>query len=105
MSSGAMRRAVYAERDVERGIDPGALDYVLGVPREEDEFTASLDGSDEGEARHEEKGMEGQRANGSTPRGVNGTSTGRSGRDRAHKILESQAKSEIPDDGMWRSLV
>lgn len=73
-SSVAMRKASYAERDRRRAQDPGALD-----------FTAA----DDDEYEEEE-------AN------VAGTYVGDRGRQRALKILE--ARSKIPDSGMWRSL-
>lgn len=102
LSSREVRRAAYAERDVERGIDPGALDYVsmLGVPREEDEFDS---GSPDTEGGDRDR----RNASTSAAKGVNGAGpgAGRSGRDRAQRILESQARSGVPDDGMWRSLV
>ncbi|KAF5393035.1 hypothetical protein D9757_001196 [Collybiopsis confluens] len=113
MSSEAIRRAAYAERDVERGIDPGALDYVAGtsggVDHEDNgdgssSADESVPESIDGEKKKKE-GVEGHDRG--TPRVSNGGRNGTSGRgrDRAHKILESQAKSGVPDDGMWRSLI
>lgn len=72
-SSAAARRASYAERDLRRAFDPGALDFAAV-------------------AEDEEPG---------TP-GEEGEEVGGRGRQRALKIL--QARSELPDEGMWRSL-
>ncbi|KAJ3997773.1 hypothetical protein F5050DRAFT_1568700 [Lentinula boryana] len=78
-SSAALRRTSYADRDAERGVDPGMFDYLLEAHQEEDE--------EDDMANH-------------------GVLNGRSkGRDRAQKILEAQAKSGVPDDEMWRSLI
>ncbi|KAG2013242.1 hypothetical protein CC2G_010175 [Coprinopsis cinerea AmutBmut pab1-1] len=79
-SSTAIRKAVYAERDRERSMDPGLMDFRT---YEEEEDTTSSD-EDEEDARIE--------AYLSTTRG----------RRRALKIL--QARSVLPDSGMWRSL-
>ncbi|KAJ3849384.1 hypothetical protein EV368DRAFT_85607 [Lentinula lateritia] len=105
-SAAALRRASYAERDIERGVDPGMFDYLLAVHHEEDEEDEDqLDGHRDSE--HGENGesatnrSESEDANGSG----RGTTGNRKGRDRAHKILEAQAKSGVPDDEMWRSLI
>ncbi|KAJ3740966.1 hypothetical protein DFH05DRAFT_1404488 [Lentinula detonsa] len=85
-SSAALRRTSYADRDAERGVDPGMFDYLLEAHQEEDE---------------EDDMNEGANVNAS-----HGVLNGRSkGRDRAQKILEAQAKSGVPDDEMWRSLI
>lgn len=96
LSSGTkLRRAAYTERDVQRGIDPGVLDFVMEEqPEDEDE-------DELGEERFAGNGTNGR---GGAVNGVEANGVNR-GRDRAHKILESQAKSGVPDDGMWRSLI
>ncbi|KAF8138844.1 hypothetical protein EV363DRAFT_1314955 [Boletus edulis] len=76
--SATLRRASYAERDRSRSIDPGALDFIAG------------DGE---EAEDEESDVE--------PDNANLADEGR-GRQRAFKIL--QARSKIPEAGMWMSL-
>ncbi|KAF8559458.1 hypothetical protein OG21DRAFT_1493342 [Imleria badia] len=77
-SSSTMRRASYAERDRSRSIDPGALDFIAGDGEE-----AEDDESDE------------------EPSKANVADEGR-GRQRAFKIL--QARSRVPEAGMWMSL-
>jgi hypothetical protein len=77
-SSATLRRASYAERDRSRAIDPGALDFIAGNGEE-----AEDDQSDE------------------EPTKANVADEGR-GRQRAFKIL--QARSKIPEAGMWMSL-
>ncbi|TRM67860.1 hypothetical protein BD626DRAFT_107199 [Schizophyllum amplum] len=74
-SSTARRKQMYGERDRERGLDPGALDFT----GEEDEEESDED----------------------TTRGEDGKSMSR-GKQRALKILESASK--VPEEGMWRSL-
>ncbi|KAF9062231.1 hypothetical protein BDP27DRAFT_296566 [Rhodocollybia butyracea] len=83
LSSGTkLRRAAYTERDVQRGIDPGVLDFVMEEqPEDEDE-------DELGEERFAENGTNGR---GGAVNGVEANGVNR-GRDRAHKILESQAK-------------
>ncbi|KAJ7639357.1 hypothetical protein FB45DRAFT_905382 [Roridomyces roridus] len=79
-SSNAIRTALYQERDQQRAMDPGALDFPVDYGRiveEEENRTAST-----------------SRA-GSVPE------SGR-GNQRALSIL--QARNELPDSGMWRSL-
>lgn len=75
-----MRKASYAERDRRRSMDPGALDF---AEEDEDEYDEDDDGA-------------------AGPGGQPGTYVGERGRQRALKILE--ARSKIPDSGMWRSL-
>lgn len=77
-SSSNLRKASYAERDRSRAIDPGALDFIEGNGEE-----AEDDESDE------------------EPSKANLTDEGR-GRQRAFKIL--QARSKVPEAGMWMSL-
>ena len=77
-SSATLRRASYAERDRSRSIDPGALDFIIGDGEE-----AEDDQSDE------------------EPTKANVADEGR-GRQRAFKIL--QARSKVPEAGMWMSL-
>ncbi|KAJ7129223.1 hypothetical protein C8R44DRAFT_872515 [Mycena epipterygia] len=88
VSSSSVRRAVYAERDLQRSMDPGALDFATDdaarIEEDEDEtddddvttVTANLSDGDQG--------------------------TVRGGRRRARQILK--ARSDLPDSGMWRSL-
>ena len=73
-SSAAIRRASYAERDRGRSMDPGALDF------------EATDDDDESDADNMD----------------NMTQVGNRGRRQALKIL--QARSELPAEGMWRSL-
>lgn len=79
MSSSALRKAAYAERDLSRSMDPGALDFA----------TDEIDSNEDDESDDE------------VLQGV-ATESGGRGRKRALKIL--QARSEIPEAGMWRSL-
>ncbi|PFH49246.1 hypothetical protein AMATHDRAFT_5063 [Amanita thiersii Skay4041] len=78
-SAAALRRAAYAERDRIRAMDPGALDFATEDEEEEAESSEIETEEDQVEV------YEGVR-----------------GRKRALKIL--QARSEIPEEGMWRSL-
>jgi len=75
VNSTALRKAAYAERDRSRSFDPGALD-----------FQAEMDDDDFNDDTYT-----------TTPQEV-----GERGRKRALKIL--QARSELPEAGMWRSL-
>ncbi|KAJ7771124.1 hypothetical protein DFH07DRAFT_879688 [Mycena maculata] len=86
VSSSAIRKAVYAERDLQRAMDPGALDFSTN-----DEAIAEED-EEEGEAPNSGGGA--VSAAGSAP--------GRLANKRAFSIL--QARNELPDSGMWRSL-
>ncbi|KAF7352378.1 SET domain-containing protein [Mycena venus] len=89
--SSSIRRAVYAERDLQRARDPGALDFAAdgdSVIEEEDEEEA-------GEHDHNRVTVVG-----SAP--IDGEGTVSGGRKRALKIL--QARNDLPDSGMWRSL-
>lgn len=74
-----LRKASYAKRDRSRAIDPGALDFIVGVGEEAEE-----DESDDEPANPTNTASEGR------------------GRQRALKILE--ARSKIPEAGMWMSL-
>ncbi|KIM46487.1 hypothetical protein M413DRAFT_441575 [Hebeloma cylindrosporum] len=80
LSSAAIRKAAYLARDRNRSMDPGTLDFAV---EEEDE-------DEEGEESQLEQG----KGEASDP--------GEKGRKHALKIL--QARSELPADGMWRSL-
>ncbi|TFK25928.1 hypothetical protein FA15DRAFT_667919 [Coprinopsis marcescibilis] len=80
VSSASIRNAVYAERDRLRSMDPGTQDFQVFESGDEDES----DDEDPERARVE--------AYLSTTRG----------RRQALRIL--QARSELPDSGMWRSL-
>ncbi|KAF8728321.1 hypothetical protein AX14_006793 [Amanita brunnescens Koide BX004] len=76
-SAAALRRASYAERDRLRAMDPGALDF------------ATEDDEEAGQSSGEEAAAD-----------VAVTET--RSRRRALRIL--QKRSEIPEEGMWRSL-
>lgn len=82
-SASASRRAAYAERDLSRSMDPGAHDFSL----------SGAGGDDPSDEEDQESTEETER------RSLQG---GQKGRNYAKKIL--QARSAIPDDGMWRSL-
>lgn len=75
-SAAAMRKALYAEKDRARPMDPGVLDFVA----EDDE---------EGEAAAEVE-----------------LAAARDDGEKARKqaLLILQARSELPEEGMWRSL-
>ena len=75
-----MRKAAYLARDRNRSMDPGTLDFAV---EEEDE-------DEESEESGPEQGK------------VEPSDAGGKGRKHALKIL--QARSELPSDGMWRSL-
>ncbi|KAH0587951.1 hypothetical protein J132_00320 [Termitomyces sp. J132] len=79
-SSAAIRKAVYAERDRFRTLDPGPLDFASVNDRDEEE----QDEDDEPKLATADASLGGR------------------GRIAAFKILK--ARSEIPDSGMWRSL-
>lgn len=76
-SSAAIRKAMYAERDRSRAMDPGFLD-----------FTSEKDEDEEVESQEDES--------------TKSDDPGGKGRKHARKIL--QARSEIPTESMWRSL-
>ena len=80
LSSAAIRKAAYLARDRNRSMDPGTLDFAV---EEEDEDEES------GESEPEQGKAEASDAGGK-------------GRKHALRIL--QARSELPADGMWRSL-
>ncbi|PPR02642.1 hypothetical protein CVT24_002125 [Panaeolus cyanescens] len=77
LSSAAIRKATYLERDRSRSMDPGTLDF----PSEGED-----DGSDSDSDVVESETLE----------------SGERARKKALKIL--QARSELPEEGMWRSL-
>ncbi|KAF8897925.1 hypothetical protein BD779DRAFT_1782218 [Infundibulicybe gibba] len=79
-SSVALRKAAYAERDRTRSMDPGALDFAGEEYDEEEEEDDADNGPTVGET----------------------LDSGGRGRKQALKIL--QARSELPEEGMWRSL-
>lgn len=89
VSAAAMRRASYAERDRQRAMDPGALDF------------ATEDDEEEGESSEEEVDAGAGPGPGPGPGDVEAEMGTRS-RRRALRIL--QKRSEIPEEGMWRSL-
>ncbi|KAF5363933.1 hypothetical protein D9756_000273 [Leucocoprinus leucothites] len=76
-TASAMRKATYAERDRSRLLDPGNLDFVAEVDEEDEE---------------EQKDK----------KGVAQSVDGERGRHHALRIL--QARAELPEEGMWRSL-
>ncbi|KAL0950174.1 hypothetical protein HGRIS_010167 [Hohenbuehelia grisea] len=78
-SASSIRRANYAERDRLRDRDPGALDFGA-----------------EGDVAGLEAGPSQASQNGDVDEGVRG---------RAHALEILKARSEIPDSGMWRSMV
>ncbi|KAK7054070.1 SET domain-containing protein [Favolaschia claudopus] len=94
LPSSSVRRAVYAERDLQRERDPGALD-----------FAADADSVIQEEEEEEREDDDNSTAVGAEP-AVNASSETqealRGGRERALRIL--QARNELPDSGMWRSL-
>lgn len=76
LSSTAIRKALYSERDRHRDLDPGPLDFTTeDVTEDESE-----------ESEHEQ-----------TPEG-----SGEQSRRNALKII--QARDDLPAEGMWRSL-
>ncbi|KAJ3573691.1 hypothetical protein NP233_g2269 [Leucocoprinus birnbaumii] len=76
-SASAVRKATYAERDRSRFLDPGNLDFVAEEDEEEEED---------------------QMARKAVAQSVDGEL----GRTYAFRIL--QARAELPEEGMWRSL-
>ncbi|KAF8204689.1 hypothetical protein BJ912DRAFT_840667 [Pholiota molesta] len=78
LSSAAIRKALYTERDRYRSMDPGALDFATEEDDEEDQG--------------EESEVEQAKAD----------EVGEKGRRHALKIL--QARNDLPAEGMWRSL-
>jgi hypothetical protein len=76
-SSAALRKAAYAERDRSRSFDPGALDFETELDEDEEPSDDESSKTDPPEI-------------------------GERGRRRALRIL--QARSELPEAGMWRSL-
>ena len=80
-SAASLRRASYAERDRLRSMDPGALDF------------ATEDDEEAGESTDEEAAAD---------VAVTESDMGTRSRRRALRIL--QKRSEIPEEGMWRSL-
>jgi len=71
-----LRNASYVERDRVRAIDPGALDFDVG-----NDVLGPDDSEEDGDVD---------------------TSVGSRGRQNALRILK--ARSELPSEGMWRSL-
>ncbi|KAJ6515400.1 hypothetical protein C8R45DRAFT_956389 [Mycena sanguinolenta] len=87
--SSSVRRALYAERNLQRAMDPGALDFAVDA--------SSVIEEEEEEAEEDH-----------TTGGADAPTTCASfdeldiGRKHARKIL--QARNDVPDSGMWRSL-
>jgi hypothetical protein len=88
VSADAYRRAAYAERDLTRSMDPGTLDFDTEADDDRDG-----DGTDGSNSDGEDVG---------DFRVVDVHAPGKRGRERALKIL--QARSKLPEEGMWRSL-
>jgi hypothetical protein len=82
-SSSRIRRALYAERDSARNLDPGALDFAVDEVEEED-----------GDSINDEDTGNGDLISSST---VDDKS-----KRKARKIIE--ARDSLPAEGMWRSL-
>jgi hypothetical protein len=93
--SSSVRRAVYAERDLQRARDPGALDFAA------DDNSVIEEEEEEGENGNEDTTVTSPEA-ATVSASVDKPETLRGGRKRALKIL--QARSDLPDSGMWRSL-
>ncbi|KIY42899.1 hypothetical protein FISHEDRAFT_68277 [Fistulina hepatica ATCC 64428] len=77
-TSFAYRKAMYAERDQLRDSDPGALDFAVADDDDDDDSKCATIAEDGPQA------------------------SGRRSREHALKILE--ARSRVPEEGMWRSL-
>ncbi|KAG5648785.1 hypothetical protein DXG03_000134 [Asterophora parasitica] len=86
-SATTIRKAIYAERDRSRSLDPGPLDFPTDNDEEEEgEHQQEAETDDQGEA----------------PVQIDTSSAGGRGRRAALNILK--ARSELPEAGMWRSL-
>jgi len=97
-SSRAIHKAVYAERDRERLIDPGPMDFNRDDEAEEESEDEDADGgSDDDEPPVDESSQEAQ----DRAQLDRYLATSR-GRKYALKII--QARNKLPDSGMWRSL-
>jgi len=77
LSSTSIRKATYAERDRARSLDPGPLDFAA----EEEDAEEDIDDEDDSHIADD---------------------VGEKARKKALRIL--QARSELPEEGMWRSL-
>jgi len=77
LSSTSIRKATYAERDRARSLDPGPLDFAV----EEEDAEEEVDDEDDSRTADD---------------------AGEKARKKALRIL--QARSELPEEGMWRSL-
>ena len=77
VTSAALRKAAYAQRDLHRYADPGPLDFAADDDDEDDD-------EDEEEATL--------------------ATTDKGGRARQHALKILQVRSEVPASGMWRSL-
>ncbi|KAJ7498470.1 hypothetical protein FB451DRAFT_1384279 [Mycena latifolia] len=88
ISSSSVRKQVYAERDLQRAMDPGALDFAV-------DDAEAIPEEDEGGGGGEELAT--TVVTSSAP-----DDAVSSGRRRASQIL--QARNELPDSGLWRSL-
>lgn len=82
-SSSAARKAVYAQRDRVRSMDPGALDYIVDEDDEEEEEDGDSTQVQAEERNHANVELSVSRRN-------------------ALEILK--IRSEVPPSGMWRSL-
>ncbi|KAJ7044816.1 hypothetical protein C8F04DRAFT_1389100 [Mycena alexandri] len=92
VSSSSVRKAVYAERDLQRAMDPGALDFATDI----DSVVEENEEEDEGNDDVDNGGVT---ATGSAPTDSRRL---RGGLKRAQEILK--AREDLPDSGMWRSL-
>jgi len=79
VNSVTIHNATYAERDRNRAMDPGALDFAIAEEDEEED-------------------------NGEGPKQASGESTSPGEKARKHALKILQARSELPEEGMWRSL-
>ncbi|KAJ7755963.1 hypothetical protein B0H16DRAFT_1540220 [Mycena metata] len=92
VSSSSVRKAVYAERDLQRAMDPGALDFAAEI----DSVVETDEEEDEGNNDDDTGAVT---ATGSAP---TDSRKFRGGLKRAQEILK--AREDLPDSGMWRSL-
>ena len=89
-SAAAIRRATYAERDRTRSIDPGP--------------TLDFNEQEEMEDEDEDEGGGGGALGGGGGDGALGGGGGDGERGRHHALSILQARSVIPEAGMWRSM-
>ncbi|KAJ6560412.1 hypothetical protein B0H19DRAFT_1234658 [Mycena capillaripes] len=97
MPSSSVRRAVYAERDLQRAMDPGALDFSADV-----DVDSVIKEEDEGDDNGDGEGGSSDATGATGIASLDDRGNVRGGRKNAFKIL--QAREQLPDSGMWRSL-